>query len=258
TYRGVRVALSAVLSADQSARIYNAYYHEEGTADCGDVNGVVDVLSGMEFPIGAVNLLSGLTGVSDPWKAVDGDETSYASLTNTVGVNALAKLEVVYGTPALKNDVVDILVETPGTFLTAGLLESFTIQPYLGNAAVGEPITDDSSLLTTSLLSGETQARIRYEAEAPFDRIKILYGGVADVLDGLRVLEITRDVPQLELGDTGDNTFEICEGEDIVIDPDDCTTYLIYNQEIGGAVVDITELAPGTHTLYVQTVRFGT
>src|SRR3546814_9972749 len=74
-----------------------------------------------------------------------------------------------------------------------------------------------------------------------------------------RVNEITRVVPQLELGDNGDNVFEICEGEDIVIpEPDDCTTYVIYDAATGGTVVDITELEPGTHLLYVQTVRFGT
>jgi len=258
-YNGIKIYYQAGVSLLQTARLYETYYHEVGTVDCGDTNGIHDVITGVENAISGLTLLTGLVEVEDEWNAVDGDEETHATLRNLAGVNAYTRMEVLYGTPALAGDVVDILVETPGTLLSLGLLESFRIQPYLGNAAVGEPITESSSLLTISLLSGDTQARIRYEADAPFDRIKILYGAVADVLDGLRILEITRNVPQLELGDNGDNVFEICEGEDIVIpEPDDCTTYVIYDAATGGTVVDITELGPGTHILYVQTVRFGT
>ncbi len=257
-YRGVRVALSSVLSAAQSARIYHAYYHESGTPDCAEPNGVIDVLGGMEFPIGVLNLVTGLTGVSDPWDAVDEDETSYATLTNTVGANAYSKLEVVYGTPALMGDTVTIKVGKPGTLLNVGLLDNFTIQPYLGSAAVGAPIHNDPALLKINLLPGEEEATVQFIANAPFDRIKILYGGVASVLDQLRVFEITRKIPTPIVGPNADNTFEICPGGDIVIpDPDDCTSYILYTTVDGTVVADVPSLPSGTHTLYLQTIRFG-
>src|SRR5690606_654241 len=193
----------------------------------------------------------------DPEHVIDNDETTYAVMNNVAALNAQTRLEVRYNNPGIAGDEVRILLSQPGGLLEVEALTSFTIQPYLGDSPVGEPITDLSNLLRIELLGGGNQAEVIYSADRPFDRIKILFGGVTNVLGQLNVHEITRDVPQLELGENGDNTFEICAGEDIVIDPDDCTSYVIYDALTGGTVVDITELAPGTHTLYVQTVRFG-
>ncbi|WP_211657650.1 Ig-like domain-containing protein [Parapedobacter composti] len=256
-YRGVKVALSAVLNAAQSARIYNAYYHQAGTPDCSNPDGVRDVLEGVEFPLGIANVLTGLAGVENPRAAADGDEATFATLRNNVGVNALTKLEVAYAMPALAGDTVSIRFSKPGSVLTAGLLESFTIQPYLGNTAAGDPVHNNPSLLRIELLPGGQEGRITYTADVPFDRIKILYGGIASVVDELRIHEVSRTVPAVVTGPNNDNTFEICAGEDITIDPDDCTAYTIYTTAAGNTVADITALPAGTHTLYVQTVRFG-
>src|SRR5690606_23291606 len=253
-YAGVKVYYQGAVSLLQTARIYEAYYHEIGAVDCGD-DEVLDVLHGVENPISGLGVANALIGVTDPENVVDSDEDTYAVMNNVAGVNAQTRLEVRYHTPGLAGDGVHIKMTDPSSLLVVGALESFTIQPYLGDAPVGDPIDETSSILRIELLGGGSEAEVIYTADRPFDRIKILYGGVASVLDQLRVNEITRVVPQLELGDNGDNTFEICEGEDIVIpDPDECTTYVIYDEATGGTVVDITELDPGTHILYVQTV----
>src|SRR5690606_261229 len=253
-YSGVKIYYQGAISLLQTARIYEAYYHEVGAVDCGD-DEVLDVLHGVENPISGLGVANALIGVADSENVVDGDEDTYAVMNNVAGVNAQTRLEVRYNTPGLAGDEVHIKMTDPSSLLVVGALESFTIQPYLGDAPVGDPIDETSSILRIELLGGGSEAEVIYTADRPFDRIKILYGGVASVLDQLRVNEITRVVPQLELGDNGDNTFEICEGEDIVIpDPDECTTYVIYDEATGGTVVDITELDPGTHILYVQTV----
>src|SRR5690606_29602328 len=253
---GVKIYYQGALSLSQAARIYEAYYHQVGAVECGD-DEVLDVLHGVENPITGLGVGNALIGVTNPENVFDGAEDTYAVMNNVAGVNAQTRLEVRYNTPALAGDEVRILLSEPGGLLEVEALTLFTIQPYLGDAPVGEPISNSSNLLRIELLGGGNQAEIIYSADRSFDRIKILFGGVANVLGQLNVHEITRDVPQLELGDNGDNTFEICEGGDIVIDPDDCTSYVIYDALTGGTVVDITELAPGTHTLYVQTVRFG-
>ncbi|MBE8720683.1 Ig-like domain-containing protein [Sphingobacterium pedocola] len=258
-YSGVKVYLSALATVAQSVNLYEAYYHTPGTPDCDDPNGVVDVLSGLERPIGGVGALNGLVNVIDAANAVDGNDGTFAVLNNAVGVNAYTRLEVLYSTPALAGDTLSIRVGKPSSLLTVGLLESFTIQPYLGNTAVGAPIHNDGTLLKITLLAGNEQADVKFIANAPFDRVKILYGGVASVLDQLQVHEITRTIPAVVAGPNGDNKFEICPGGDITIPvPDNCTTYIIYDAPTGGNVVNVTELLEGTHTLYVQTVRFGT
>ncbi|WDF67709.1 gliding motility-associated C-terminal domain-containing protein [Sphingobacterium oryzagri] len=257
-YSGVKVYLTALATVAQSVNVYEAYYQQQGTSDCSEPNGVIDVLSGIERPINGVGVLNGLVSVSNAENAVDGDEASFALLNNLVGVNAFTRLEVIYNTPALAGDTLTIRVSKPSTLLTLGLLESFRIQPYLGNNAVGEPIHNDASLLRLTLLPGNEEADVQFIANAPFDRIKILYGGVASVLDQLRVHNIVRTIPRVVAGPNGDNKFEICPGGDITIPaPDNCTSYLVYDSETGGNVVDVTNLTAGNYTLYVQTVRFG-
>ena len=258
-YSGVRVYLQALASVAQRVNLYEAYYHTEATVDCANQDEVMDILTGVEYPINGLSVLTGLVSVQNPENAVDGDAATAATLNNAVGVNAFARMELLYHTPALAGDTLIIDVAKPATLLTANLLQAFTIQPYLGNVAVGEPVHNNSALLNISLLGGGTAAEIKFLATSPFDRIKILYGGVATVLDQLEVREIKRVIPTVVAGPNGDNRFEICPGEGIDIpDPDNCTTYLIYDAATGGSLVDVTTLpAVVDTTLYVQTVRFG-
>src|SRR5699024_44583 len=253
-YSGVKVYFQGAVSLGQTAYVYDAYYHEAGAVDCGD-DEVLDVLHGVENPISGLRVGNVLIGVEDAENVIDGDDDTYAVMNNVVAVNAQTRLEVLYNTPALAGDEVHIKLSDPNSLLAVQALQSFKIQPYLGNAPVGEPIDESSSILNIELLTGGSEANVTYTADRSFDRIKILYGGVTGVLDQLRVHEITRTVPQLELGDNKDNVFEICEGEDITIpDPDDCTSYIIYTDATGTEVADITELDSGSHALYVQTV----
>ncbi|WP_189627907.1 Ig-like domain-containing protein, partial [Sphingobacterium griseoflavum] len=258
-YNGVRVYLQALANVAQRVHVYEAYYQQEGTVDCENSQTVMDVLTGVERPIGGVGLLTGLVSIENPLNAIDNDPSTAAVLNNAVGVNAYSRMELLYHTPALAGDTLIIDVAKPATLLTVGLLDAFTIQPYLGNIAVGEPVRHTSSLLNISLLGGGSQASIKFVAPAPFDRVKILYGGIASVLDQLQIREIRRVVPAVVVGPDGDNNFVICPGDVIDIPvPDNCTTYLIYDAPIGGTVVDVASLPAGVDTtLYVQTVRFG-
>ena len=258
-YSGVKVHLIGLITAGQSVNLYEAYYHSAGTPDCTNPNGVIDILHGIERSIGGVGVLNALNFVTDATNAVDGNEATSALLNNVVNVNAYTRLEVAYNTPALVGDTLTIKLETPSSLLTVGLLQAFTIQPYLGNVAVGAPIHNNASLLNITLLDGGNKADVKFIANAPYDRIKILYGGLVTALSQLKVNEIIRTIPAVVAGPNNDNVFEICPGDDITIPaPDNCTTYEIYDAITGGNKVDITKLASGTHTLYVQTIRFGT
>lgn len=257
-YSGVKVYFAGAVSVLQTARIYEAYYHEVGSVDCG-ADEVFDVLHGVENPINMLGVANALIGISDAEHAVDNDSNTFATMNNLAAVNAQTRLEVLYSVPALAGDKLLINLSDPAGLLNIQALQSLTIQPYLGNVPVEKPVSEDGAILKIDILHGGSKALATYTADQPFDRIKILYGGVADVLTQLQVNEISRQVPELVTGDNNDNNFAICKGEDITITPpNDCTTYKIYDSAIGGSEVDVTVLGVDSYTLYVQTVRFGT
>ena len=258
TYSGVKVYFAGAVSVLQTAHVYEAYYHETGTVDCG-ADEVSDVLHGVENPISTLGVGNILVGVSDAGNAVDNDPATFAIMNNVAAVNAQTRLEVLYSMPALAGDTLLINLSSPGGLLSVQALQSFTIQPYLGNVPVGQPVAQDGVVLKIDILSGGTGALLTYTADQAFDRIKILYGGVANVLGQLYVHEISRRIPDFVTGDNNDNVFAICEGGNITItSPDDCVLYKIYDSETGRTEVDVTTLGVGSHTLYVQTIRFGT
>src|SRR5690606_10645910 len=177
--------------------------------------------------------LRGLTatvGVADAWDAVDGDVATYATVYNGAAVLAQAHLTVIFSTPTVEGDTVDMLISNPGGILSLGLLDGFEIQRYYGSEAVGDPIDASSSFLQLNLLNpGDNQGTLVLAPEdgLAYDRIKISMGGVASVLDGLRVHEITR-TPFIKL--TGSNDMEVvpCAYDLLSFDPvDACTTYQV-------------------------------
>src|SRR5690606_6452830 len=163
-YAGVKVYYQGAVSLLQTARIYEAYYHEIGAVDCGD-DEVLDVLHGVENPISGLGVANALIGVTDPENVVDSDEDTYAVMNNVAGVNAQTRLEVRYNTPGLAGDEVHIQFSDPASLLVVGALESFTIQPYLGDAPAGDPIVEDGTTLRIELLTDGSAGEAVYTAD---------------------------------------------------------------------------------------------
>ncbi|MEL1254710.1 hypothetical protein AAEO57_13040, partial [Flavobacterium sp. DGU38] len=264
-YDGIRVISGALLSVAQNTKVFDAYYTKKvSTVTCtpGDVQ---DVFYGAaDLGIGA---LTSTVGVSDAWNVADNDVSTYATMYSGAGVLAAADLTVTFKTPSIVSDTLRLVVSKPGALLDVNLLTGFSIQRYLGNVAVGAPIQSNSTLLSIRVLPGNTMSMVLVSSlPEAYDRVRIRFGGVAGVLDFLRVHTVERVANTKVIGSDPDNKVTVCAGTDITlqIPTDACSNYVWYDLPTGGSVVanGITftvpsTLAAGIYKYYVQPVRYG-
>ncbi|MFW0736132.1 gliding motility-associated C-terminal domain-containing protein [Flavobacterium sp. T12S277] len=264
-YDGIRVQLGSILSVAQNISVYDAYYKKQVTQiTCGQGD-IEDVFSGVrDLGIGA---LTATVGVSSPWNIADKDIATYATMFNAVGLLAAAELTTTFRTPSMVGDSLRIVISKPGVVLNLNLLTGFSIQLYSGNIPVGAPIENTSSLLTLKLLSGDTMAMTIVAPQTqPYDKVVITLGGVASVLDQLRVHSIDRVTNTKVIGSDPDNKVTVCPGTAItlVVPPKPCADYEWYDSPTGGNLVASGQtytlpatLAAGTYKYYIQPIRYG-
>jgi gliding motility-associated-like protein/uncharacterized repeat protein (TIGR01451 family) len=264
-YDGIRVISGALLSVAQNTKVFDAYYTKKvSTVACtpGDVH---DIFYGpTDLGIGA---LTSTVGVSDAWNVADNDISTFATMYSGAGVLAAADLTVAFKTPSIVSDTLRIVVSKPGALLDVNLLTGFSIQRYLGNVAVGAPIQNNSTLLSIRVLPGNTMSMVLVSSlPDAYDRVRIRLGGVAGVLDFLRVHTVERVANTKVNGSDSDNKITVCPGTDVTLEipTEPCSNYVWYDSPTGGSVVanGITftipaTLAPGIYKYYVQPVRYG-
>ncbi|PIF33989.1 gliding motility-associated-like protein [Flavobacterium sp. 9] len=264
-YDGIRVQLGSVLSLAQNINVYDAHYSKQVTQIACGKGDIEDIFFGVrDLGVGA---LTSTVGVSNAWNVADGDVATYATMFSGVGVLAAAELTTKFRTPSMVGDSLRITISKPGTILNLNLLTGFTIQLYSGNIAVGAPIQNTSSLLTLKLLSGDTMAMTIVAPQTqPYDKVTIRFGGVASVLDQLRVHTIDRVTNTEVIGGDPDNKITVCPGADITltVPPKACANYVWYDSPTGGNSVATGQtftlpanLAAGTYKYYVQPIRYG-
>ena len=262
-YDGVRIVVSSLVSVAQSAKVYEAYYDVPATQTaCAD--DAEDVLFGaVDLGVGA---LTALVGVDNPFNAIDNSQTSYATLFSGAGILAAAEMTVVFRTPSIVGDTLKIRVSRPGTLLTANVLAGLSLQPLLDNALAGPAFTNSSTLLNLQVLGGGQEAILTIVPQESFDRIRIRFGGVANVLDFLRVHDVERVANTKVEGADDDNAITACQGQTLTLEADSiaCTTFVWYDAAIGGNVISTgnsytipNNLPEGVYTYYIQPVRFG-
>uniref|UniRef100_F4CBQ7 Conserved repeat domain protein n=1 Tax=Sphingobacterium sp. (strain 21) TaxID=743722 RepID=F4CBQ7_SPHS2 len=275
-YKGVRVIQAAVLSVAQNTRVYGAYVTQNSTTNnCAPVvpgvkANVIDVLHGVrDIGLGA---LSATSSVSNAWNAVDNDTTSFATISRAAAVLNEAFLTVAFKTQSQLNDSIRIVTEVPNDpILQLELLKGYTIQRYLGETPVGEPLDEDSGLLNLKLLgllgSSQRAAIIVAPTNEPFDRVRISYGSVASVLGNTTNIYDINLKPTISPVVDPDGELKLCLGDSIELNKvDDCTVYKIFDAAEGGNELTTSDgfrfalpdgLAAGEHTFYVQAVRQG-
>ena len=262
-YDGVRIVVGATVSIAQSAKVYEAYYHEVVNPMVCNSGDVEDVFYGV-YDLG-IGMLTSTTSVVNPWNSVDDSEVTYATMYNGLGALSAADLTVKFRTPSQPTDVLKIMLHKPGTTLNINALAGFTAQRYMGNTPVGDELIADGSLATVELLNGGDDGLvfISNTQSPPFDRVKIRLGGVLNVLDFLQVHYIKREA-NIEIVGGIDTTIEACQEGTIVLLADDCTTYTWYDAEIGGNVIANgisytlpNTLTAGTYVYYIQPIRGG-
>ncbi|MCM0666672.1 gliding motility-associated C-terminal domain-containing protein [Flavobacterium tyrosinilyticum] len=266
-YDGIRIVSSSILSLAQNTKVFEAHYNKPVTAvTCtpGDIQDIFYGATDINLPIGAA---TALIGVSDAWNVADNDVTTFATMYSGVGVAAAADLTVQFKTPSVLSDTLRIVVSKPGSLLSVNLLTGFSIQRYLGNVAVGAPIQNTSTLLSIKLLPGNSLAMVLVSSPTEiYDRVRIRLGGVAGVLDFLRVHTVERTANTTVIGADPQNKITVCPGSEIELQIPEvaCSTYRWYDAETGGNLVASgptftlpDNLTAGIYKYYVQPVRYG-
>ncbi|ANI87968.1 hypothetical protein A9P82_00730 [Arachidicoccus ginsenosidimutans] len=183
-FAGVYVKLSGLASLGQviatSVQVYDAYYIDP-TITVSGAPTPVDVLSGSQG-----DLTGALGTVTNDSLAIDGDDNTAATLSAVANVASSEYLTAILNKPAEAGDSIQLVIDNPnGGLLNLSLISGLTVQPYNGSTAVGSPITLDGSIISVQLLPGSSSKNvitvIPTDATQSFDRIKISYGGLADV-----------------------------------------------------------------------------
>jgi gliding motility-associated-like protein/uncharacterized repeat protein (TIGR01451 family) len=264
-YDGIRISVGALVSVAQNIKIYEAHYKTLANNAVCNQSDVEDVYYGaVDLGIGA---LTATVGVDNAYNAVDNSTDTYATMFSGVGVLAAAEMTVVFKTPSLPSDKIEIIISRPSTLLELSLLSGFSIQAYLGNTPAGAPIDNASNLLHLTLLNGGQQARLIIDSQnQSFDRIKIRVGGVATVLDFLFVHDIKRIANTVVIGADETNTIQACQNDEIqlTVPAELCASYIWYDAPQGGTIISTgnsyvvpASLAAGTYDFYIQPTRFG-
>ncbi|TDX10785.1 gliding motility-associated C-terminal domain-containing protein [Flavobacterium sp. S87F.05.LMB.W.Kidney.N] len=266
-YDGIRIQSASLVSVAQNTKVFDAHYNRQVTSVActpGDIQDIFYGTTDLGLPVGAVTTA---VGVSDAWNVADNDVTTFATMYSGVGALAAADLTVQFKTPSVVSDSLRIVISKPGALLDVNLLTGFTIQRYLGNVAVGAPIQNTSNLLSIRLLPGNSLAMVLVSSPTEiYDRVRIRLGGVAGVLDFLRVHTVERTANTTVIGADPQNKITVCPGTDITLQiPEEaCSTYIWYDAETGGnpLATGLTytipaNLAAGIYKYYVQPVRYG-
>jgi len=264
-YDGIRIIVNSVVSLAQNIKIYEAYYERQVQQIACSPDDAEDVF------YGAVDLGVGVTtatvGVDNPYQAIDSNETTYATMYSGLGVLASADLTIAFRTPSMPGDSLKIILSRPSTILSLGLMDGFSIQMFMGDTPMGGPLDNSSTSIQFALLNGGTEAQLTvFPQTQQYDRIQLRLGGVAGVLDLLRVHEIQRLANTTVAGADITNTIDACPNNtlNLSITPEDCATFIWYDAAVGGNVVSTgtsftvpDNLAAGTYTYYIQPVRYG-
>src|SRR5690606_27831607 len=163
--------------------------------------------------------------------------------------------------------LVTVHLSNPGQLLSVGLLNGFSLQLYNGPNAVGPEMDLSNSLLSLNLLNAGDEALLEISTVAgmEFDRIKFSLGGVASVLDGVRIHEISRYSAVQVSNAVAGHLFLYPDDPIVLEEIDECTTYQIYDEL--GNLLDTSDgltfsLPVGvqegyTYSFYIQGYRYG-
>lgn len=193
-YQGLRVRLnSGVASVGFGVDIYAVHIKEAATAPIA-CDERIDRLSGVTSN-SLANLASGLGSVQDPGDAMDGNTATYAQLNMGAQVLNATYLTTIFKNKSKINDSVRLVLrDNIATIVNLGLLNALTIKLYNG-ATLVKTITNTSSLLSLNLLAPASDKYVlSAEVDQEFDRVQLEYGGVASLLNSLRIYEVERKV----------------------------------------------------------------
>lgn len=282
-YQGVRVLLGSVLGLANNMNVYGAYINrnvpvQDNTGNCTIdqnvvVNGAVipgntqatltlnntaqDVLWGVQDP--GLGLATSLSSVLYPYQAVDNNLDTYAVFNTAVSVLNKQTLTAKFKQVARPGDEVRIIIGSQNIgILNLNLLADFKIQRYMGDAPVGDLLSNqDFSLVDLNVLGllGSNPSRkaiIVSAIDVPFDRVEISHTKLAAVqlLGEYTYIYDVAVIPNLEFDNiisTG-GRVDLCLSQPLSIEKlDNCTGYIVsFAHKVTTAGVDSYVDIPGS------------
>ena len=282
-YQGVRVLLGSVLGVANNMNVYGAYINRnvpvQDNGSCTiDPNVVVkgavipgnteatltlnntaqDVLWGVEDP--GLGVATSLSSVLYPYQAVDNNLDTYAVFNTAVSVLNKQTLTAKFKQVARPGDEVRIIIGSQNIgVLNLNLLADFKIQRYMGNAPVGDLLTNQNfSLVDLNVLGllGSNPSRkaiIISAIDVPFDRVEISHTKLAavELLGEYTYIYDVAVVPNLEFDNiinTDGSAAKICVSQPLSIEKlDSCTGYIVsFAHKVTTAGVDSYVDIPGS------------
>ena len=149
--------------------------------------------------------------VDSPGNAFDtAGLSTFATLTNAVGVGCFVEETLVLGQTARAGDQIVVYFGTGNALLDVGLLSNATIQPKLSAVNSGASLALNSPLLNLNLLSGNTIAEARYTLTGDTNQVQIQVGGLLSLLVSLRIYDVRLEFARPTV--TGGLNQTICAG----------------------------------------------
>lgn len=258
SFQGIRVRISSLLGIAGSIDFFHAYIMEDspGSLDCVERNKAIDVLSGTRST--ALDLLTSLGGVLNPYNTTNGNVTNYATMNVGVGALNTIYLNTIFQTASVPGQRARIILEDPGNLLDLGLLSQFKIQPYLRDVPAGPELASSSPLLSLRLLPGTTKYELSYQIDQPFDRIELRFDNTVTALTSLRVYEVSR-LPRLMLIEDPNllnNTLTGCGSvnlQNAIANFSEHYEYRYYTTSSGGTALP-SSIVENSGTYYIEAV----
>jgi hypothetical protein len=276
-FQGISVSISSALGVAVSAKIYDAYILQNGTAN-NICNSNIDVLSGIRAGSVVGGIANATGSVVNPRYAIDTDptNTTYADLNLGLQVASEVFHTTIFKTPAQPGDAVQMIIQKPGGgLLDLNLLNSFSLRMYNGATPIGSAFNANSGL-SLSLLPGSTPNNEKYtltiqvpKAAGAFDRVELKMGGVLTLglTPGIRIYDVKHIVlPKFAIDGLNVPSTTLCFGNSAALsvsEIQDCTTYKWFSSANGGTLLQTgttyTPLASGllvgANTFYLEATR---
>jgi hypothetical protein len=227
-------------------------------------NTTADVIYGVTSGV-----LGGVNNVVLPNNVADNDLTSYATLTQTLGVAGYVHATTLLTAPTVSGDSISVVLKVPGSaLLDVSLFTNLSVVMYLGNTQVGSIPANDSNIKIRLLDDDNDIYRFTYPATYSFDRISVQAGGVATALAEVWVYDIRRIIPTPIATIDGNvaASITLCEGASTILaikDPQSCTVYNWYDAAVGGNLVFTgtsyprNSLSVSTYNYWIEASRAG-
>ncbi|UTN02427.1 gliding motility-associated C-terminal domain-containing protein [Flavobacterium bizetiae] len=169
--------------------------------------------TGSSTSIGGVCL--GTTGVTNATLAYDSSLSTYATITNSLGVGCFAEETVTFNQTAKAGDQIVLYYGNGSAVISAGVLANSTIQPFLSNVSAGSAVPL-SGLVNLQLLdNGENINVVKYTLTSDANQIKIQTGGLVSLLINLRIYDVRLQFakPTIANGETQ----SVCFGQSVAL-----------------------------------------